>query len=302
MKDKIDDKDSELKSKLKISDRKNNQTTINRFSTNESNLTKNIYSFHDISNIIYNNKTKLNNEYDNLRKEVLIQNKILKEYEHWAMTLVQIISDQEMTDNHLDFGTPIQQRLLELENLSNENLEIKKKIIEQNKLNEKFENKLKIKKWNLINCVKDFNSPEKQDEGKDILENNVQKMANELDNLLELKMDIDTTLNENDENFDSNEEDISNQLKNQNSNSLFSPKKSSCSSKFMEKIKNNNINNEIKKISELYNEKKSLEEENEVLRKISEIFIPERIKDQMKSNVKCKIFGVCKTCTNDSIE
>lgn len=299
MKEKANENESETKNKRKINDKKRYQLgSINRFSTNESNHTANLSPFKDASSIIYNKKLRFNNEYDGLRIKVSIQNKILKEYENWAITLVQIISDQEMTDNHLDLGTPIQQRLLELENLSNENLEIKKKIIEQNRLNKNLENKVKIKKWNLVNCVKEFNSPENQNEGREILENNVQKMANELDNLLELKMDIDTTLNENDKNLYSNKEDTSYQLDRQNSNNLLSPKKSTYSSKFMEKSKqSDNYNNEVKKIYELYNEKKSLEEENDILKNISELLIPEGIKDKMKSNVHCKLCGVCKTCS-----
>lgn len=303
MREKTTNDESGGQNQQKVRDRKNYQLgSINHFSTNESNRTANLSPFHENSNTISFIKSGSNSDYENLRKEVKIQNKILKEYENWAITLAQIINDLKMTDNHLDLGTPIQKRLLELENLSNENLEIKKKIIEQNKLNINLENKVKIKKWNLVNCVKDFNSEEKLDGGKDVLENNVQRMANELDNLLELKMDIESTINENEKNLDFNKEDISYQLEKQNSNNLYTPKKSSYSSRFIEKSKNSDNNNDIKKIYELYNEKKSLEEENDILRQISEIFIPESIKNKMKSNVSCKICGSCKTFTgkNDS--
>ena len=37
-----------------------------------------------------------------------------------------------MTDDHLDLGTPIQERLEYIQNLMNENLEIKKKNIRTN--------------------------------------------------------------------------------------------------------------------------------------------------------------------------
>ena len=98
-----------------------------------------------------------------------------------------------MTSNHLDLGTPVQERLKFIQNLSNKNLEIKTKIFEQIEKNKKLEDNIKIKKWNLNNCVKDYNNKNQKSikEANQILENNVQQMANELDNLLELKMEID---------------------------------------------------------------------------------------------------------------
>ena len=123
--------------------------TINRFSTTTSNYTSNI-------------RVKINEEksYEDLCKKIIIQNKILKEYQLWANTLVDIIKEKETVDMHLDLGTPIQERLESNENIMIENLEIKKKIIEQMKSNIKLKDRVKIKKWILNNCVKDYNSKE----------------------------------------------------------------------------------------------------------------------------------------------
>ena len=157
--------------------------TINRFPTSGSNLS---------SNLVPNpNEEKA---YQEMSGKIKIQNRILKEYKLWANTLVNIISEHEMTNEHLDLGTPIQNRLEYIQNLTNENLEIKKKIIQQIELNSKLEDKIKIKKWNLNNCVKDYNSKEVYSDTNNILEKNVQTMANELDNLLELKMEMDLVI------------------------------------------------------------------------------------------------------------
>ena len=221
--------------------------------------------------------------YQDLIGKISIQNKILSQYKSWANTLVDIISEQEMTDDHLDLGTPIQERLEYIQNLMNENLEIKKKILEQIKINKKLEDKVKIKKWNLNNCVKDYNN-ENSNSIKDtnnILEKNVQQMANELDNLLELKMELDIIIGNNVQNgFD---DLISSSIINFSNHQKIRSKESIFSSRIFQK----DDFTEIKKIKELYNNKKNLIEENEILKKIMNEFIPSTIKE------KSKIFCGC---------
>lgn len=247
--------------------------TINRFSTSSSNLSSNIIS------IINEEKT-----YEELCKNVQIQNKIINEYHSWVNTLSNIISEQDMTSNHLDIGTPVQERLEFIQNLTNKNLEIKTKIFEQIEKNKKLEDKIQIKKWNLNNCVKDYNNKTQKSikETNQILKNNVQQMANELDNLLELKMEIDivTGNNEGDKTID---DYISNNtMKHHKTLS----KDSNFSSKIFQNIDNNM--NDISKIKELYYTKKRLSEENELLMKILNFFTPDSIKENNKILCGCR--------------
>jgi len=249
--------------------------TINHFSTSGSNITSSLISIQ--------NEEKA---YEDLRKKVIIQNKILNEYQSWANTLVDIISGQEMTNNHLDLGTPIQERLEFIQNLMNENLEIKKKIIEQIQINLKLEDKVKIKKWNLNNCVKDYNSkkPNSLKETNNILEKNVQQMANELDNLLELKMEMELSLGNKDLN-NTTDDLISNSSINFKTQS---PKTKNADNILSSKIfqKNENVN-DINKIKELYYIKKNLIEENELLLKTLNMFVPDTIKEKNKIVCGC---------------
>ena len=256
---------------------------INRFSTTTSNYTSNI-------------RVKINEEksYEDLCQKIIIQNKILKEYQLWANTLVDIIKEKETVDEHLDLGTPIQERLESNENIMIENLEIKKKIIEQMKSNIKLKDRVKIKKWILNNCVKDYNCKESNSikETNNILNKNLQQMANELDNLSELKMEIDSMIGIKDEintsgdldsnnsknnKFDTNKDNIS-------QNQLLKSKDSIFSSKIF--LRSNNLNN-LKKIKELYLIRKNLIEENELLKKMINIFIPESIKESKEISCGC---------------
>ena len=247
--------------------------TINHFPTSGSNITSSLLSM-----------TNEEKTYEDLSKKVIIQNKILKEYQSWANTLVDIISEKEMTKNHLDLGTPIQQRLEYIQNLMNENLEIKKKIIEQIQINTKLEDKIKIKKWNLNNCVKDYNNKKQNSikETNHILEKNVQQMANELDNLLELKMELSL-----------GNKDLNNTTDDLISNSSInfktqSPKNKNTDNILSSKIfqKNENVN-DINKIKELYYIKKNIIEENELLLKTLNMFIPDTIKEKNKIACGC---------------
>ena len=245
--------------------------TINRFPTSGSNLS---------SNLILNPSEE--KAYQELSEKIKVQNRILKEYKLWANTLVNIISEHEMTNEHLDLGTPIQKRLEYIQSLTNENLEIKKKIIQQIELNSKLEDKIKIKKWNLNNCVKDYNSKEAYSDTNNILEKNVQTMANELDNLLELKMEMDLVIGNKDDNL--LEDVISNNTMIFNAHQ----KTKSNDSTFSNKVIQSGGNIDILKIKELYYIKKNLIEENEMLMKIKDMFIPDNIKQKNKMLCGCK--------------
>lgn len=222
-------------------------------------------------------------EYEKLRHKVSIQNKILNEYQLWANTLVEILSDQEMTDDHLDLGTPIQEKLNDIENLIKENIEIKRKILEQREINEILEEKIKIKKNNLNNCKEEFYSNEDNymEQNKIILKKNLEQMANELEVLMENKIEMDR-LGE-----VTKEEEI---LHRRNfSESHFSPNKriNSNASRFF--IKKEEID-EIKKIKDLYYQRKELINENIKLQKIVELFLPNSIKN--KTKIVSKLCGV----------
>lgn len=249
--------------------------TINHFPTSGSNITSSLLSM-----------TNEEKTYEDLSKKVIIQNKILKEYQSWANTLVDIISEKEMTKNHLDLGTPIQQRLEYIQNLMNENLEIKKKIIEQIQINTKLEDKIKIKKWNLNNCVKDYNNKKQNSikETNHILEKNVQQMANELDNLLELKMEMEITINNKDINNNTNDLMSSNSINYNSQYQETNNKDNNFSSRIFQK--NENINDK-NKVRELYYIKKNLIEENELLIKTLKMFTPDNIKNNNKINCNC---------------
>ena len=252
--------------------------TINRFSTTSSNLSSNI--------ILYPKNGE--KAFEELRQKVIIQNKILNEYQSWANTLVDILSEQEMTNDHLDLGTPVQERLEFIQNIMKENLEIKKKIIEHIQLNEKLENKIKIKKWNLNNCVKDYNNKQSNliKESNNILEKNVQQMANELDNLLELKMEIDLSIGNKDSNI-TQDEIISNNtmIFNEEHQKMKSRDNSTISSQIIKK--DDNIKDIIKKIKELYYSKKKLIEENDLLKNINNMFFSDNIKEKNKILCGC---------------
>lgn len=247
--------------------------TIKRFSTSSSNLSSNFIS------------TRIEEKsYKELCQKVQIQNRIINEYLLWVNTLSNIISKKDMTKNHLDFGTPLQERLQFIQNLQEKNLEIKKKIFEQIRINSNLKEKINNKKWNLNNCVKDFNSKKQISikETNKILEQNVQQMANELDNLLELKIEIDVVIGNNEGNNTIDDYINNSTLK---YNKTLS-KDSNYSSKILQNVDNINMEN-LKKIKELYFIKKNLKEENEILMKLLNMFTPETIKENNKILCGC---------------
>jgi DNA polymerase III gamma/tau subunit len=136
-----------------------------------------------------------NKNYQNLANEIRIQNKILEEYKLWVKTLLSVINKNNNLidgDNvYDDIGTPIQQNLENIEKLKEENMKIKKKIINQKLKNEKTEKNLEKKHQMQNMIIKEFNeknnnsSNDKFKQERMQLNDNVQMLANELDELNE---------------------------------------------------------------------------------------------------------------------
>ena len=134
-----------------------------------------------------------NKTYHNLANEIRIQNKILEEYESWVKTFLSIINNNKINnENNIydDIGSPIQQNLEHIEKLKEENFKIKSLIINQKIKNENSEKKLEKKQLTQNMVIKEFNEKdnlfkEKIKKEKIQLAENVQMLANELDDLSE---------------------------------------------------------------------------------------------------------------------
>ena len=134
-----------------------------------------------------------NKTYHNLANEIRIQNKILEEYESWVKTFLSIIKNNKINnENNIydDIGSPIQQNLEHIEKLKEENFKIKMLIINQKIKNENSEKKLEKKQLTQNLVIKEFNEKdnlfkEKIKKEKIQLAENVQMLANELDDLSE---------------------------------------------------------------------------------------------------------------------
>ena len=134
-----------------------------------------------------------NKTYHNLANEIRIQNKILEEYESWVKTFLSIINNNKINnENNIydDIGSPIQQNLEHIEKLKEENFKIKTLIINQKIKNENSEKKLEKKQLTQNMVIKEFNEKdnlfkEKIKKEKIQLAENVQMLANELDDLSE---------------------------------------------------------------------------------------------------------------------
>ena len=134
-----------------------------------------------------------NKNYQNLTNEIRIQNKILEEYQIWVKTLLILINNNKLgiEDNiYDDIGTPVQQNLEHIEKIKEENLKIKKMIINQKINNEKLEKSLEKKHQTQNMIIKEFNEKNNTNENKikeerNQLSSNVQMLANELDELNE---------------------------------------------------------------------------------------------------------------------
>ena len=134
-----------------------------------------------------------NKTYHNLANEIRIQNKILEEYESWVKTFLSIINNNKINNENKiydDIGSPIQQNLEHIEKLKEENFKIKTLIINQKIKNENSEKKLEKKQLTQNMVIKEFNEKdnlfkEKIKKEKTQLAENVQMLANELDDLSE---------------------------------------------------------------------------------------------------------------------
>jgi hypothetical protein len=70
---------------------------------------------------------------------LIYQTNTIKEYDIWVGQILNIINSKIDSTNHYDYGTSIQKGLEKIENLENENFELKKKHLREiNKNKEKF--------------------------------------------------------------------------------------------------------------------------------------------------------------------
>ena len=125
-------------------------------------------------------------ETEQLKLKFVAQINLIKEYEYWTQILLSIVGDKTMNNIYQDVGTPIQKGLMRIENLQNENLKIKHKIIEQISKNDL----LKLQKERLTDIKKHFyeqeyktNKIEDLKVDKKSLLKTVQTFANEVDEL-----------------------------------------------------------------------------------------------------------------------
>jgi hypothetical protein len=188
------------KSRHKISNpykKTNNRSTNSKYIP--SSMKKSINQVRDYTIDSDNNKNLFyseeeNKNYHNLANDIRIQNKILEEYQKWVKTLFSVINNNKINNefNNIydDIGTPIQENLEHIEKLKEENFKIKTLIINQKLNNENSEKKLEKKQLTQNMVIKEFNEKEKNHEEKikkekNQLAENVQILANELDDLSE---------------------------------------------------------------------------------------------------------------------
>ena len=159
----------------------NNKSTNSKYLTsNKKNLKNKMqdYTIDSENNKVLFYTEEENKNYQNLANEIRIQNKILEEYKLWVKTLLSVINKNNSLidgDNvYDDIGTPIQQ-----------------KIINQKLKNEKTEKNLEKKHQMQNMIIKEFNeknnnsSNDKFKQERMQLNDNVQMLANELDELNE---------------------------------------------------------------------------------------------------------------------
>ena len=166
-----------------------------------------------------------NKNYHTLANNIRIQNKILEEYQSWVKTLLSTINNNKMNqENNIydDIGTPIQENLEHIEKLKEENFKIKTLIIKQKIENEKNQKKLEKKQLTQNMVIKEFNEKdntfkEKIKKEKIQLADNVQMLANELDELSEYNKQLSDKIMK-DENLKKIYEmiNLKNQLKKEN--------------------------------------------------------------------------------------
>ena len=159
------------------------------------------YDNNDNNNIkIKDNNILKDDELDLLKIRLISQNNLLKEYENWINILLSIVGDNPTfeDDIHYDLGTPIQKGLEKIEKLQEENIKIKEKIIDETKKNENYIEIIEQKKKNnefLIKCNNENENNIKRD--NNILKNNIQILANEIDELIESNKNCQFLINNN---------------------------------------------------------------------------------------------------------
>ena len=121
----------------------------------------------DIRKPLFNSCQEGNKNIHTLETNIMIQNKLLDEYQKWVNVLLTVIDQKKINKTYNDIGTPIQERLESLEKLKDE-----KKRKTQNMVIKEFNEK---DKSNGLNIKKE----------KEQLISNVQMLANELDDLTE---------------------------------------------------------------------------------------------------------------------
>lgn len=182
----------------------------------------------DIRKPLFNKYQEENKNVHALETNIMIQNKLLDEYQKWINILLSVIDHKKINKTYNDIGTPIQERLESLEKLKDENFKTKILIINTKVSNESIEKNLDKKRKTQNMVIKEFNEKDKSNglnikKEKEQLISNVQMLANELDDLTE------------------------------NNNQLYN------------KIQKNN---KLKNIYDLIEEKNNLKEENKILKKI----------------------------------
>lgn len=148
-------------------------------------------SFNDIIKANFELNTMTNSyigddELSLLRLKLLIQKNIMKEYQSWVNKMLLIIGEKNEEDNiHFDFGTPIQEGLQKIEDLYKENFKIKQKFIKEISKNENLSKKIEEmkKENNMINQEYHIETLEQINNEKNQLVNNIQILANEVDEL-----------------------------------------------------------------------------------------------------------------------
>ena len=174
----------------------NNRSTNSKYLSSGTKRLKNKikdYTLDSENNKVLFYSEEENKNYHNLANEIRIQNKILEEYESWVKTFLSIINNNKVNnENNIydDIGSPIQQNLEHIEKLKEENFKIKTLIINQKIKNENSEKKLEKKQLTQNMVIKEFNEKdnlfkEKIKKEKIQLAENVQMLANELDDLSE---------------------------------------------------------------------------------------------------------------------
>ena len=174
----------------------NNRSTNSKYLSSGTKRLKNKikdYTLDSENNKVLFYSEEENKNYHNLANEIRIQNKILEEYESWVKTFLSIINNNKINnENNIydDIGSPIQQNLEHIEKLKEENFKIKTLIINQKIKNENSEKKLEKKQLTQNMVIKEFNEKdnlfkEKIKKEKIQLAENVQMLANELDDLSE---------------------------------------------------------------------------------------------------------------------